>query len=91
MFADTDEEFKLLCKGMQRFKDVNFSLEEEEEIKSVTYPQQQQSDVTPPPSKRMKRTANVHQPPPPPEIDQSNTSFPVLSLEVENNDSNFFN
>nr|CAI5858936.1 unnamed protein product [Callosobruchus analis] len=30
VFADNEEEFKLLCTGLQQFKDLNFQLEDEE-------------------------------------------------------------
>lgn len=30
VFVDTEEEFNLLCKGVQRFKDFNLALEVDE-------------------------------------------------------------
>lgn len=47
MFAESEEEFQLLCNGLQRFKDVSFSLEEEEQ-QSIMLPQTTTQEATPP-------------------------------------------
>nr|CAI5848853.1 unnamed protein product [Callosobruchus analis] len=36
VFADNEEEFKLLCTGLQQFKDLNFQLEDEELLSPTT-------------------------------------------------------
>lgn len=71
VFADNEEEFHLLLRGLQTFKHINFAIEEEEvqptlqPPPAVTYqqPQQQYQPPPPPPSQpQQQQNQQYHQP-----------------------------
>nr|CAH7717115.1 unnamed protein product [Callosobruchus chinensis] len=72
VFADTEEEFKLLSTGLKRFKELNFFPLEDEEVTSEPVPSTSSSSSSsgaPPPPKKQKRLS-VNHPALPPELPQ---------------------
>lgn len=54
VFVDTEEEFKLLCKGIQKFKEVNLNIDDDDASNN-------NSSGLPPPPVVKKRKINVMQ------------------------------
>nr|CAH7715698.1 unnamed protein product [Callosobruchus chinensis] len=62
VFADSEEEFKLLCMGLKRFKDLNSFQLEDEEVTSEPVPSTSSSSSSsgaPPPPKKQKKRPSV--------------------------------
>nr|CAH7764286.1 unnamed protein product [Callosobruchus chinensis] len=73
--ADSEEEFKLLCTGLKRFKYLNFFQLEDEEVTSEPVPSTSSSSSSsssgaPPPPKKQKKRSSVNHPALPPELPQ---------------------
>nr|CAH7766083.1 unnamed protein product [Callosobruchus chinensis] len=72
VFADSEGEFKLLCTGLKRFKDLNFFQLEDEEVTSEPVPSTSSSSSSSgaPPPKKQKKRSSVNHPALPPELPQ---------------------
>lgn len=86
VFADTEEEFKVLCKGIQRFKEFTLALDEEHETSNTVSEIESSPQSTPPASKRMKKAhiiQNVVMVPP------NNDHISDIPIEFEDENAQF--